>query len=241
MTRFTFIAVLLLPLVSAAQPFPEMVTDRPDFTESGVTVPSGHVQIESGILYDQVVDTGNVVFPEVLVRWAPLNRFELRFGIPNYMAGDVPTGFSDGSLGAKVQFGPFGAWDLGLIAAVSLPIGEEELTSDSVDPEFILITGRDLSSRVSVGAQGMLMYDGVEDVWQYGGTLVLGAALSERAGTFVEAMVIDQRANSVLVVFHHGYTYLLTPTLQLDVHAGLGFFEGGGGEGLVGVGASTLF
>ena len=240
MIRFVFIIALLFPFLATAQSSLELITDRPDFTESGVTVPSGHVQIESGILYDQVVDTGNIVFPELLVRWAPLNRFEFRFGIPNYMAGDFPTGFSDGSLGAKVQFGPLGAWHLGLIAAVSLPIGEEDLTSDSVDPEFILITGRDLSSRVSLGAQGMLTYDGAEDVWQYGGTLVVGAALSERIGTFAEVMVIDQRANNVATTLHHGYTYLLTPTVQLDIHAGLGFFEGGGGEGLVGIGLSTL-
>ena len=240
MIRFTFIIALLLPLVSGAQPFPELVTDRPDFTESGVTVPLGHVQIESGILYDQVVDTGNIAFPEVLVRWAPLNRFELRFGIPNYVAGDFPRGFSAGSAGAKVQFGPIGSWDLGLIAVVSLPVGEVDLTSGSVDPEFILITGHDLSSRVSLGAQGMLTYDGAEDVWQYGGTLVAGIEINDRAGTFVEAVVIDQRRNSVFVMLHHGYTYLLTPSMQLDVHAGLGFFERGGGEGLVGIGLSTL-
>lgn len=241
MIRFVFIIGLILPIGAVAQPLPKIVTDRPDFTESGVTVPSWHVQVESGILYDQVVDTGNVVFPEVLVRWAPLNRFELRFGIPNYVAGDFPTGFSDGSIGAKVQIGPIGSWDLGLIAAVSLPVGEVDLTSDTADPEFVLITGRDLSSRVSLGAQGMLIYDGVEDVWQYGGTLVVGAELRERVGTFFEVMVIDQRANNVATTLHHGYTYLLAPNVQLDVHAGLAFFEGGGGEGLVGVGLSTLF
>jgi len=241
MIRFAFISILLFPFMAAAQSPLELITDRPDFTESGVTVPRGRVQIESGILYDQVVDTGNVVFPEVLVRWAPLNRFEFRFGIPNYTAGDFPTGFSDGSLGAKVQFGPIGSWDLGLIAAVSLPVGEAELTSGTVDPELILIAGRNLSSRVSLGAQGMLIYDGAKDVWQIGGTLVVGAELAERAGTFVEAVVIDQRRNSVFAMLHHGYTYLITPTLQLDVHAGLGFFEGGGREGLAGIGLSTLF
>ena len=241
MIRFAFISILLFPFMAAAQSPLELITDRPDFTESGVTVPRGRVQIESGILYDQVVDTGNVVFPEVLVRWAPLNQFELRFGLPNYVAGDFSGGLSDGSVGAKVQFGPIGSWDLGLIAAVSLPVGEAELTSGTVDPELILIAGRNLSSRVSLGAQGMLVYDGAEDVWQIGGTLVVGAGLAERAGTFVEAVVIDQRRNSVFVMLHHGYTYLLTPTLQLDAHAGFGFFEGGGGEGLVGIGLSTLF
>jgi len=240
MIRFAFIVVLLFPFLAAAQLPLELITDRPDFTARDVTVPRGHVQVESGVLYDQVVDTGNIVFPEVLVRWAPLNHFELRFGIPNYVAGDFPTGFSDGSVGAKVQFGPIGSWDLGLIAAVSLPVGEVDLTSDTTDPEFILITGCDLSSRVSGGAEGMLTYEGAEDVWLYGGTLVVGIELSRRAGSFIEAVVIDQRRNSVFVMLHHGYTYLLTPAVQLDVHAGLGFFGGGGGEGLVGIGLSTL-
>ncbi len=241
MIRFASIVLLVFRLVAAAQSPLELVTDRPDFTESGVVVPRGHVQVESGILYDHLVDTGNVVVPELLVRWSPLDRFELRFGIPDYIAGDFPTGFSDGSVGAKVQFGPLGAWDLGFIAAASLPIGEEDLTSDSVDPEFILITGRDLSSRVSLGAQAMLIYDGASEVWQYGGTLVVGASLSDRAGTFVEAMVVDQRGNNVATTLHHGYTFLLSPLVQLDVHAGLALFEVGGGEGLLGVGLSTQF
>ena len=65
--------------------------------------------------------------------------------------------------------------------------------------------------------------------------------LGERTCTFVEGALIEQRGNSVLIQFIHGYSYLIAPTVELDVHAGLGFFEGGGGEGLVGVGVSTLF
>lgn len=240
MRIFVCLLAALSACAATAQPLPEIVTDRPDFTESGVTVPAGHVQIEAGANWERVVDTSNLILPETLVRWAPIERFELRFGFPNYMAGEDPTGFSDGSIGAKIQLGPVSGLDVGLIAAASLPVGQEELTSDSVDPEFILTMGRDLTENVSLAGQAMVMRDGGDDVWQYGGTLVAGIGLTDQVGTFIEGMVLDQRANNVLVFIHHGYTYLVSSALQLDVHGGYGFLESGDGQAVVGLGVSAL-
>jgi hypothetical protein len=66
---------------SAAQTpsVPELVTDRPDFTESSEVVGHRIVQIETGLRVEQsAAATGQVTTPQVLVRVGLGSRFELR-------------------------------------------------------------------------------------------------------------------------------------------------------------------
>lgn len=206
----------------AAQPLPDLVTDRPDFTESGVVVPVGHVQIEAGATATFVEDTEVFSGPELLVRWTPVDRIELRFGAPDYAEGDGVSGFADPSVGLKAQFGPLNEWDLGLIATVSLPVGDDALSTDSVDPELILTAGRALSPRSSLGGQVLAARDGSLDTWTVGGTLVVGLAFAERLGMFFEVASSAPEDGESETILHHGYTFLLTSNVQLDAHAGLG-------------------
>ena len=60
----------------------QIVTDRPDATESAVTVPEGRVQIESGSAYEEYGDiTGNsrIGIPMGLLRYGFNEDFEIRF------------------------------------------------------------------------------------------------------------------------------------------------------------------
>ena len=231
---------------AGAQTPPALITDRPDFTESGVVVPLGHVQVELGASWEWT----QFVLPENLFRWTPADRFELRLSAPSYAIETFEEGFLPGSLGAKYQVGSLGAWDLGLIASIGIPVDDEVDQSDAFDPEFILTVGRDLTSNISLGGQVMVSRDGEADAWQYGGTLVAGLGLSERLGAFIEGMVVDERRNTmvigdprnnVLIVIHHGYTYLISPGLQLDIHGGLGFSNAEEDvQAVVGVGLSVL-
>ena len=52
-------------------------TDRPDFTESPVAVPTGRVQLETGATV--VRDAGETIGsgPEALIRWSPVPRAAL--------------------------------------------------------------------------------------------------------------------------------------------------------------------
>lgn len=219
--------VLLCAAPAAAQPLPALVTDRPDFTESGVVVPRGHVQVETGATAAFFTTTSTLSGPELLARWTPLDRFELRFGAPDYIGGSTwdVAGFGDPSLGVKVQLGPLDGWDLGLIATASLPLGDEVMSSGTVDPELILTTGRALSARSSLGAQLSAARDGLLDAWTIGGTLVIGLDLSERWGTFFELATWRPEVGGDETLLHHGYTLGVGPDLQLDVHAALGLTE----------------
>ncbi|MFQ5605489.1 MAG: transporter [bacterium] len=210
----------------------EIVTDRPDFTESAVVVPTGAVQFEGG----GTLELGpraddNFTLPELLLRWSFRPRVELRLGLPDYIkfkkAGG-PAGFGDSSIGAKVQFGPLaGDWDLAGILTLSLPSGHDDLTSDTVDPELIIVAGRELNAAWSLGTQLVLASASEDDhrrfVW--GGTVVLSTSLSDKIGSFGELAVTIPEEGTAFVLLHHGYSYLVNSTLQLDLHGGVGFTD----------------
>ena len=223
---FLRVVLLLLALGTAvsvhAQSLPDLITDRPDFTESGVVVPFAHIQAELGATSEWANDSLLASGPELLVRWTPLERFELRFGAPDYVTGEGPSGFGDASLGAKVQFGPFGPWDVAAIVETSLPIGENSLSSNRFDPLAILIVGRKIGP-ISLGAQTEINW--AESGFGTGGTFVVGLGLSERVGTFLELAASEEVEADAVLFLHHGYTFLATPTLQFDVHGALGLTD----------------
>ena len=229
------LSIILTSLSAAQDPAqePELVTDRPDFTESAIVVPRGIPQFEMGATWIETDSEDELSGAEILVRWTVAKKIELRFGLPNYVSiqnGTTISGFSDSSFGAKFQLGPIGEnWDLALIAATTLPTGKDDLSLNAYVPRLILIAGRDITKTWSFGTQLDLAWpesDGSRDaVW--GGTAVLGAGLSNRWGTFVELAVFDLNIIETSTLLHHGYTYLIRPNMQLDVHAAVGLSDAG--------------
>jgi hypothetical protein len=111
---------------SPPAPDAEIVTDRPDVTESSIVVPKGSLQFENGLSWTS--DHGQTLLdlPETLVRFGISERTEFRFVVPNYLGGLTGTGsasgFGDIAVGMKQQIGPLpGDVDLSVILAVSLP------------------------------------------------------------------------------------------------------------------------
>ncbi|MEP0545496.1 MAG: transporter [Rhodothermales bacterium] len=224
------VLALLCGSAAAAQPLPDLVTDRPDFTESAVVVPLGYVQAEAGVSF---IDNGPIDSfsgPELLVRWTPLSRVELRFGAPDYIATDDADGFGDPSLGTKVQFGPFAQWDLAVIATASLPVGDDAFSSGTIDPDVIVTTALAASDYLAYGGQVGVGRDGAADLWLFDATLVQSASFpedaplffNERWGAFIElALTVPERGGAALLQ-HMGGTYALSPNTQLDFHFGTG-------------------
>ena len=81
------LAMLILlsqPALVWGQEPPELVTDRPDFTESSEVVERGAVQIETGFTLESNVSEGEelrgITVPAVLARIGLGHRVEVRFG-----------------------------------------------------------------------------------------------------------------------------------------------------------------
>lgn len=243
-----FVAVLALQSVFDLQA-QELVTDRPDQTESAVTVPEGLWQIETGWTLSrkdgeegQELETIDLL--GTLVRVGVSESWELRFGWEGFvresLTGDGASteieGAGDGELGAKVHLRAEGktAPEIALLFGTSLPIGRDGLSSDRFDPSFRLSFSHTLSERLSLGYNlGMEWESAATDT---GGsatvrrgifTVALGASLSERSGVFIELYgdlwTSDDSATAQSI--DGGFTWLLTETLQLDVAGGIGLSD----------------
>jgi hypothetical protein len=222
---------------------PELLTDRPDFTETSFVVPLRSLQIEGGFTYENGAD-GERTFNglEVLLRYGIAPRTELRLGAPDYVSGrgngQRVGQFGDTYLGFKQQLGPSGArYGVALIPAVMLPTGGSQVGSHHFDPELVLTWSLDLSETWAVG--GILGYarpteeGGRNDT--FFPTVSFARALSDRWGTFFEWAAEFPERGGDIHLFHHGYTYGLRSNSQLDVHLGFGltraspnFFIGAG-------------
>jgi hypothetical protein len=222
---------------------PELLTDRPDFTETSFVVGRGRLQVEGGFTAEDGAG-GERTFnaPELLLRYGIGSRTELRLGVPDYFRvrgnGQRVSEFGDTYLGFKQQLGPSGArYGYALIPAVTLPTGGGQITSDEVDPEIVFAWSRELSEVWSVG--GILGYarpteEGSRNETVFP-TVSFGRSIGGAWGTFFEyAAEFPERGGDVHL-FHHGYTYAAGANRQFDVHFGVGlsraapdFFIGAG-------------
>lgn len=209
-----------------------IITDRPDFTESAVTVPVGVLQIEAGGTFTSLSgELSETVIGEALLRWGIRPRVEIRVGPPSFASisnGDTHSGLTDGSIGAKVQLGPFGdGWDVAAIGTLSMPIGDDEFSSGEVDPAFIFTGGRAINESVGIGGQVMASWPTVGDdrEFEWGGTVVVSSSIGPKTGAFLELAATVPESGTAPVVGHTGIVYGVSETFQLDFHAGVGITD----------------
>ena len=102
----------------------EIVTDRPDITESAVVVPKASLQAENGLTWTNDHLDNLVALCQTLLRLGLSDRTELRLTLPSYSLGFSrglgSSGATDMSIGFKQQLGPLpGGVDLSVIVATS--------------------------------------------------------------------------------------------------------------------------
>jgi hypothetical protein len=231
----------------------ELVTDRPDQTESALVVPPGALQVELGASFERdrggVVESARREAPGALVRFGLANRLELRLAWPGAIESETTTrsgpgrrretvrGAGDPEVGAKL------AWlstahgdrlDLAVLGHLTLPVGDPGLGSPRADPSLRLCASLPLGERVGLGwnlgwAAGSEERRGGAPTtlarWIY--TAAAGVDLSPRWGAFVE-LFGDLPASDPEPAAHSfdaGVTFLVSPRLQLDLAAGVGLSE----------------
>ena len=80
----------------------DLVTDRPDATESSSVIQPGYVQAELGWLYTDTGEEHANELPQTLIRVGLVERVELRLGWSGYANGSDASGVGDGELGTKI-------------------------------------------------------------------------------------------------------------------------------------------
>jgi len=227
-----------------------LTTDRPDFTESALTVPRGLWQLEMGYTFAREPAMRTHSPGELLVRAGLSDRIELRLGVGSYVtelgAFGTRGGLSDSSLGLKIgllRSAPdAGRTDLALIVFSSLPTGNEQIGSGH--PEFgaTFTAGRVLNERVAIGVNVgyVRAVDNGDRFDQLTGSVSFGYGISQRLGAYLEAFALSATTASGdrRSFLNAGMTYLITPELQLDGRIGHGL-NGNRPDYFTGLGASV--
>jgi hypothetical protein len=219
------ITLLIFSQVLFAQ---DLITDRPDQTESAVTVPLHSLQIETGFVLEKLkenkISVDNYSIAGTLFRYGLTDKIELRFGAGYLINKTDVTNSSFGNflLGAKVNFvteeqAPF---DLGLLLHMALPIGNKNLNPTKFEPELIAALSSSVSDRLSVSANFGGFNDGSFGKIVYIYTGAIGLSLYDELSTFIEVYGNFSSAISPIHNFDGGFTYLVNDELQLDLSAG---------------------
>ena len=253
------LGIVLASLSPAGAQDPELITDRPDQTESTTTVPRGWIQIESGAGFaeedSQGLETQTLAGPGTLVRIGLADRLELRLGWAGFIDQETSfqgsrttaSGVGDAEIGAKLQLrGESGRVpEMAILFATSVPSGDDGFTSDRFDPSFRLAFAHTLSERVSLGynfgaAWESTAESGDTDTLSNGVyTVAAGFALSEHWGAFVELFgdVALSASGAPAHSLDGGTTWRIKPNLQIDLAGGLGLSDAAD-DWFLGVGVS---
>ena len=225
----------------------ELVTDRPDFTESSEVVGHEVVQIESGLTFEQTDETARqLTAPQLLVRVGIGSRFELRFAGDGFVSQSVQTpggvvrsgGHSDAEIGAKLRFldATSAGVDMAVIPFMSLPTASDGFGTTGYDPGFKLTVARDLPR--GFGLSGNFNAASVTSAegrsWEREASLSLGHGLGGAWGAYWE-MFGSLHDGGCDCTLNTGVTRALGENSQVDIEVGHGA-SGSAQDWFVGVG-----
>lgn len=234
---------------------PELVTDRPDQTESALVVPENTYQIETGFSFQKQkyfegelnIENDNISFASTLIRYGINDIIEMRLG-GEYFLGkstidgveSTISGIQEMYMGAKIQLwrNKLFLTDAALLINLFMPFGNERLRPEKFEPGIALAVSRDLfegfSLGINFGAQNSS--ETSNNIYFY--TSAIGIELTEKLGCFVEIfgdVTKNSRANHFIDA---GFTYLQMKNLQVDLSAGSILFSDNA-DWFVGMGISV--
>ena len=221
-------------------------SDRPDFTESPLTVGRGIVQLETGYTYTLDNEQGTQFvqhsFPQTQWRIGMLAEwFEFRifynyeidnFTFPNGARQHLQ-GSDDLELGMKIcltpQEGILPA--MGIIPAMTVPSGSPGITEGEVMPKLLWAYSWDLNEKISLGMSTEVerQRDDVGNVFtEFFQSISLEYKITKKLGDYTEWAVFAPSGETVAQTQHYadgGFTYYVTNNFQLDIEAGVGLNE----------------
>ncbi len=217
--------------------------DRPDATESPITVDAGHVQVELSFLdYTRSDNDGDdfdawTVF-DANVKFGLLNNIDLQlvFGVYGEVTSEPArgsemsvAGFGDVQIRTKVNLwgNEGGTTAFGIMPFVKIPT-DTELSNSEVEGGVIAMLSWDAGETWGLGFQAEVdfVYDEAEDDHdtEFLHTVVLGLDVTEPLGAYLEYVgaVSSESEVDYRVLLSTGLTYALSPNLVLDTGTQIG-------------------
>ena len=222
-----FLSILLI-FVSDSILSQIIITDRPDQTESPVTLEKGRLQIESGILL-QVDGGGNeelksLLIPTNLFRFGISKKVELRLVLQleglqvfndnayHYALGNIELGTKivlNQKENPKVQFA--------ILSHLKLPKDNKDQLGFLNRISIAHRIGQNTSLGYNFGYNHFHQGDG-----NFIYTIAIGQSLTEKLSIYIEPYGSVYTANAPFSNFDYGLAYLINSNLQVDLSFGLG-------------------
>ena len=207
----------------------ELVTDRPDQTESATIVPQYHLQWEAGSQYDEYNSGSEWTLLTNLFRYGVSDKLEFRLvteiisapkaGFDNYKLGtaDIQIGLKYALLKGPVEIAYMGH----LVA----PNGSIHTTFDAWGTVNRINIAHNFSENISSSYNFgyELFEEGSNGDFIY--TWALGFALTEKLGFYIELFGAYEEFESWTSNFSSGFAYLYKDNLQFDFSIGSGITD----------------
>ncbi len=216
----------------------ELITDRPDQTESSAVVPRKLLQIETGFLMENN-ETGltkekSFAYNTTLLRYGLFENMELRLGL-EYLGGKNKiqdpdssqsiSGLSPLYAGFKVKIAEEDKWkpEVALLGRLVLPFTADKDFRPAYTAANIRIAfSHTLSDRFSLGYNLGAEWDGETTIPDYFYSISLGGGITDKLSMFIEGYGWFPEKGNAEHLLDTGLTYLLLPNFQLDVPGGIG-------------------
>ena len=224
----------------------DIVTDRPDVTNSSLVVPFGSFQSENGVNFS--AGNGGQIIDGTNTRWrlgiAPC--LELLVDLPTYstaVQGSRSSGFSDVSPAIKWQVSPLpGKVDASVVFGVGIPTGTVDIAGRGAQPYLQMPWSWELHD--GWGVSGMLTEffrpsdAAIRRTTE--ATFAVEKNVTEKMGLFVEYVGDYPEKARPSQLLNSGGLYRLSPTQQVDIHIAFGLNHNAPSY-IVGVGYSFRF
>lgn len=232
MTPFLGVAILSYGQTKKA----ELITDRPDQTESAMLVPRGGLQVETGFAYEKDHQDGlertNVTYDKLLIKYGVNDHFELRFvtgfigkraKIAEHPISRVQ-GFSPMALGVKVKLADEkGFWpQAAFIGHINLRTGSKDFNPSYTAADFRFTFAHTVSEKFALSYNLGAEWNGETPDAAFLYTLALRYTATNRVGIFVESYAFFPERDKADNRFDCGLTYMITSMVQWDLSGGLG-------------------
>jgi hypothetical protein len=212
---------------SCPQPDDPIVTDRPDVTNSSLVVPRDSLQVENGV--NGVARSGATRLDATnsRLRLGVADCLELLLDLPNYVGAlhGGGSGFGDLAPALKRQLGPLaGGIELSATVGLGLPTGATRVAGRGYQPYLQFPWSRELVDGWAVSGMvtGFWAPDEARRDFTLESNLVISRELARDTELFVEFVGDYPRAGRPIQEINAGGAWRLSPTRQLDFHAGFG-------------------
>jgi hypothetical protein len=238
-------AALAIPALDASAEVRELATDRPDVTESPISVPRGWMQVEMDALIHSRHEEGGLEIrrlgiaamnlkigvsdrSDLQLVYEPYVRYEFEIDTP---AGTIESeGHDSGELALRLKWNlagnDGGPWSLGLLPWISHDTSRRD--ADPIGAIGLAVPmGAALSERIGLGAMAEWSLDTERNDHALLGTATLALDLVGSLGVFGEVVAgqVLERGAAAIATFNAGATFGLGPDFQLDGGARIGLTD----------------